>query len=431
MRDATEQEESPVAAQWRAFADVTAPSWRRSLHQSRLAWRDEARSHFVDYRNQYPRYVVAVSARYLTSSSAPETVKPHSRIRLELLLTCPPCLSPAMEYRENTRYEEQSGHRCEQQPTDHRPSQGGVLLAAFAEAQRHRHHSDNHSQCGHQHRTDARVAGRYRCLNGWHAFIHLFACEADHQNRVRRGHSHAHDRTCKRWHIQCCARQQQEPADSSQRPRQGCDDDEWIQPRLEVDHDQQIHQYDRSHQPNAQPNKRRPHGSNLSANDNVGAARQFIFETLEHLLRIRRDRSQITVLRAGKYVDDRLHVVVIHRRGPHCWTDLHQVAHQLWPLLRNYRNVHQVLQVCHAVLRGLHRHLVRHFIFRIEPEVGGSLEASAERNQRALRHVACRQPDLGDSRALDIHVQRGQREQLLDMYVGGPGNMPHPSGRSE
>src|ERR1700738_4617971 len=53
----------------------------------------------------------------------------------------------------------QRRHRGEDQPADHRAPERGVLLAAFAEAERHRRHADDHCERGHQNRTEAHEAG--------------------------------------------------------------------------------------------------------------------------------------------------------------------------------------------------------------------------------------------------------------------------------
>ena len=58
-----------------------------------------------------------------------------------------------MQHAEKSRNKEQRGYRCEQESSDHGPSQRSVLLAAVSHSHRHGHHADNHGQGGHQHRT--------------------------------------------------------------------------------------------------------------------------------------------------------------------------------------------------------------------------------------------------------------------------------------
>ena len=60
------------------------------------------------------------------------------------------------------RHEEQGGHGGEDQATNHGASQRCILLGAFAQAQRHGDHADDHGQGRHQHGADARGAGFQR-----------------------------------------------------------------------------------------------------------------------------------------------------------------------------------------------------------------------------------------------------------------------------
>src|SRR5581483_10516380 len=59
---------------------------------------------------------------------------------------------------ENHGHEKQRGGRGERQSADDRAAQRGVLLAALADPERHRHHADNHRQRRHQHRAESRKA---------------------------------------------------------------------------------------------------------------------------------------------------------------------------------------------------------------------------------------------------------------------------------
>src|SRR5471032_1673338 len=49
--------------------------------------------------------------------------------------------------------------RRKNQATDHGPPERRVLLAAFAQAERHRRHADDHGERGHQDRAEAHDAG--------------------------------------------------------------------------------------------------------------------------------------------------------------------------------------------------------------------------------------------------------------------------------
>ena len=60
---------------------------------------------------------------------------------------------------ENDGNEHQRRDGREDQAADDRAAERRVLLAAFAEAERHRHHADDHRERGHQHGAEAHEAG--------------------------------------------------------------------------------------------------------------------------------------------------------------------------------------------------------------------------------------------------------------------------------
>src|SRR5271157_228271 len=109
-----------------------------------------------------------------------------------------PARQPAVNDGKDARHEEKRGQGGEEQAANDRAAQGRVLLAAFAEANGHGHHADDHRQCGHDHGThthEARLQSRVRSAA---AFVQLFTREGNHQNAVRGGHTHAHDSAGKR-----------------------------------------------------------------------------------------------------------------------------------------------------------------------------------------------------------------------------------------
>ena len=63
-----------------------------------------------------------------------------------------------MKQSEDRRNENQGCNGCAKQPADHGASERRILLAAVAEAERHRHHADNHRKRGHHHRAETRHA---------------------------------------------------------------------------------------------------------------------------------------------------------------------------------------------------------------------------------------------------------------------------------
>ena len=74
-------------------------------------------------------------------------------------------------------------------------------------------------------------------------------------------------------------------------------------------------------------------------------------------------------------------------------------------------------------MRRLNGDVVGDAVFGIEIEVGGGLEAAAERHQQALRHILLRQADGLGAGAVHIHRHVGIVEGLLDARVGRAGNI--------
>ena len=70
---------------------------------------------------------------------------------------------------------------------------------------------------------------------------------------------------------------EEEEDDAGKRGRQRGDDDEGIEPGLEVDHDQQIDEHDGEGQAGEQAEVGAVHGFDLAAQRDEGAARQVLF----------------------------------------------------------------------------------------------------------------------------------------------------------
>ncbi len=81
---------------------------------------------------------------------------------------------------------------------------------------------------------------------------------------------------------------EQEHHDTRQRGRQRRDDDERIEPRLKIDHDQQVDQHDGERQTAQQAGDTTSHGVDLAANDDRRTARQRFAVGVHDALRYRR-----------------------------------------------------------------------------------------------------------------------------------------------
>src|SRR5678815_3069140 len=92
---------------------------------------------------------------------------------------------PAVHDTENNGDKYQCGDCCEDQAADDRAAERCVLLAAFTEAQRHRHHANDHRQSCHQNRPRTHESG-IECGGGRVADrIKTFARKADHKYAIR------------------------------------------------------------------------------------------------------------------------------------------------------------------------------------------------------------------------------------------------------
>ena len=89
----------------------------------------------------------------------------------------------------------------------------------------------------------------------------------------------------------------------------------------------------------------------------------------------------------------------------------------LAPLGPGNRNILQVLQRIHAVLRSLGRDGVAHAVLGIEPVGRRRLETAAERDQQVGGNIALREPDQLRLGPVHIDVQMGLIERLLDAQV--------------
>src|SRR5207248_4171249 len=64
-----------------------------------------------------------------------------------------------------------------------------------------------------------------------------------------------------------------------------------------------------------------------------------------------------------------------------------------------------------------------HAVLKIEPVVGRSLAAGAERNQHRLRHIALGQAELFGAGAVDIYSQVRPVDKLVDVHIDCSGNL--------
>src|SRR5438876_7617722 len=220
--------------------------------------------------------------------------------------------------------------------------------------------------------------------------------------------------------------QKQRPANARERPGQRGNDNEWIEPGLEIDDDQKISKHDRTEQAKAQACNRIFHGLDLAANRDVAALRQVFFDGLNALLDFVSHAAKVAAIHGRVDVDHRLCSVVRNFRGPGDRRRGDQVSQNLGPRTRSAAADGSILQsliVFHAILRLLHRDVVLHAIFRIQPESRGGLEAGAKRDKNVLRHVARLHAHGLRAGPVNFHKERGVVKGLLNVDIHGTRNV--------
>ena len=143
-----------------------------------------------------------------------------------------------------------------------------------------------------------------------HQDFKLLAGKAHHQDGVGRGHAHAHDGAGQRRHAEAGPGQEEKPDDSRKGRGQRRDDEKWIEPGLEVDHDEQVDQQDGEGQAAQQADIGRAHGLALAAENETGTARQVFLMAGDDLLHGAGDAAQIGPFNVRVDIDDRLDVVM-------------------------------------------------------------------------------------------------------------------------
>src|SRR5271155_5488047 len=165
-----------------------------------------------------------------------------------LAIVARPIEAMVVQKREYSRHKNQSGHCCAEQPSDHSATERRVLFASDDRTYCHWDHANDHGEGRHQNRSKPREAGLCRGLQGIAVFKQPLLGEGDHKNTVRRRNPHAHDGAHQSGHAQGRVGKEQEDDNAGQSRRQSGDDDEWVQPGLKIDDDQQINENDGSGQ---------------------------------------------------------------------------------------------------------------------------------------------------------------------------------------
>src|SRR5277367_5162478 len=122
---------------------------------------------------------------------------------------------PAVQHAEESGDKEERRDGREEQAANHGTSQRRVLLATISETKGHRKHPDDHGESGHENGAKPYEAGTERRGMGIaNGLLKLLAGEADDQDRVGSGDSHAHDGASERGNANARVGKEEEPDDS-------------------------------------------------------------------------------------------------------------------------------------------------------------------------------------------------------------------------
>ncbi len=260
------------------------------------------------------------------------------------------------------------------------------------------------------------------------------AREGDDEDGVRRRGAHAHDGAGQGRHGQGRARQEQRPGDSTERRRQSHDDDERVEPRLEVDHDDEVDQHDGQRETGQELHVGRAHGRKLPAKHDGRTPWRAGGHASDDLVYGAADRPKIASLHAGVDVDHRLNCIMRNdarrsglRHSGQCADDLRRRVRRVAVALV-HRNGLQVVDGRQLLQGRLHIHEMRDARGRIEPVGRGDLSASREDRQRVVRNVRFRQPGRAGEIAVRCQHQGRLPLDLLNVDIGGAGDLPNPGG---
>src|SRR6185312_857970 len=115
----------------------------------------------------------------------------------------PPQTVHKAEYR---GYEKQSSDGGAKQTADNGTPERGILLAAFAETQRHGDHADDHSESGHNNGTETGVPGFNSSLQRIAMLGQTLTRKRNHQDAVGGRDPHTHDGPHERRHAEMGSR---------------------------------------------------------------------------------------------------------------------------------------------------------------------------------------------------------------------------------
>ena len=258
------------------------------------------------------------------------------------------------------------------------------------------------------------------------SFESLVVGKGYEKNTVGRGNADRHDGSHHGWNVNRRLGYIQHPQNTGERTRESGENNERIEPGLEIHDHQQIDQQNGEDETKAETPERRNHGLHLPPEGHRQPLRNVLPRGIQDFLDIGGNAPQIAPVRIGINVEHRLNVVVVQHAGGDCAPHPAQkVIEQLRlsdAVSRIDRGPAERIERVHEPLRRLHRHAVGDAIHRVQPLGRRNLSAGAERDQHAVGNVLLRHPGLRRLIAVDVEIDGGRVHLLPDMHVDGAGN---------
>ena len=288
---------------------------------------------------------------------------------------------------------------------------------------RHRHHADDHGERRHQHRPEARDAGLERGLD---ALLPSASCSrAKLTTRMLFAvatpmHMIAPVSAGTDNVVPVTNNIQTMPARAAGQRR---DDDERVEPGLEVDDDQQIDQHDREGQADHELLIGARHGRHLAPDRDRRPLRKLAERVVDDFLDVRGDAAEIPILCRSIDIHNVADVILRNDRIERLGRKGCKTAKELLRVGGLERQVLEIPKGVDAVLRGLDGHGVGDAVSGAQPVGRRRLGAARQGRLKARGGVVLGESHDAGKFAVEVDPEGGVLEGLLDARVGDPGNM--------
>ena len=217
--------------------------------------------------------------------------------------------------------------------------------------------------------------------------------------------------------------EEQHPHDARQGGRQRRDDDERVEPGLEIDDNQEVDQHDREGQADHELLVGARHRRDLAADGDRRALGKLAAGVVDDLLDVRGDAAEIAILGRRIDIHDVTDVVMRNDRVERLGRKGRQAAQELLRVGGLERQVLEVAERVDAVLRGLDRNGVGNAVGGAQPVGRGRLGAARKGGLQAGRGVVLGEAHDAGEFAVEVDPEGGVPEGFLDARIGDSGNM--------